>query len=69
VWIITAWQHVSPEVTVMIFKKCCMSSGMDETAVCCGMTVKRMEMLGVSVRKVKALTVKTETVTLIGKGR
>jgi hypothetical protein len=35
----------------------------------CGMTVKRMGMLGVSVRKMKALTVEMETVTLIGKGR
>ena len=34
-----------------------------------GMTVKRMGMLGVSVRKMKALTVKMETVTMIGKGR
>ena len=37
--------------------------------ICCGMIVKRMGMLGVSVRKLKALTVKVETVTLIGKGR
>ena len=35
----------------------------------CGMVVKRMGMLGVSVRKMKALTVKMETVTQIGKGR
>jgi hypothetical protein len=34
-----------------------------------GMTLKRTGMLGVSVRKMKALTVKMETVTLIGKGR
>jgi hypothetical protein len=33
--------------------------------ICCGMTVKRMGMLQVSVRKMKALTV---TVILIGKG-
>jgi hypothetical protein len=33
------------------------------------MTVNKMGMLGVSVRKVKALTVKMDTVTLIGKGR
>jgi hypothetical protein len=38
-----------------------MSSGRDEIAICCGMTVKWMRMLGVSVRKLKALTVKTET--------
>jgi len=37
--------------------------------ICCGMAVKWMGMLGVSVRKMKALTVKTEAVTLIGKGR
>jgi len=36
---------------------------------CCGMAVKRMGMLGVSVRKMKALTKKMEAVTLIGKGR
>jgi hypothetical protein len=35
----------------------------------CGMAVKRMRILRVSVRKMKALTVKMKTVTLIGKGR
>jgi hypothetical protein len=30
-WIITAWQHNSPEVTVKSFKKCCISNAMDET--------------------------------------
>ena len=35
----------------------------------CGMAVKRMGVLGVSVRKMKALTVKMETVTLFGKAR
>jgi len=35
----------------------------------CGMPVKRIGMLRVSVRKIKALTVKIDTVTLIGKGR
>jgi hypothetical protein len=35
----------------------------------CGVALKRMGMFGLSVRKMKALTVKTETVTLIGKGR
>jgi hypothetical protein len=69
-WIITTWQRISPEVTVKGFKKCCIPNAMDETdVVCCRMTVKRMGMLGVSVRKMKALTVKMETVTLIGKGR
>ena len=37
--------------------------------ICCGMAVKRMGMLEVSVRKMKALTVKMETLSLIGKGR
>jgi hypothetical protein len=37
--------------------------------VCYGMSVKRKDVLGVSVRKMKALTMKMETVTLIGKGR
>jgi len=37
--------------------------------ICCGMTVKWMGMLGVSMRKMQALTVKMETVILIGKGR
>ena len=30
-WIITVWQHISPEVTVKDFKKCCTSYAMDET--------------------------------------
>jgi hypothetical protein len=37
--------------------------------ICCGMSVKRMGKLGVSVRKVRALTMKMETVTLIATGR
>ena len=37
--------------------------------ICCGKAVKRLGMLGVSVRQIKALTVKMEIVTLIGKGR
>jgi len=37
--------------------------------ICSGMAVKRMGMLGVSVRKMKAQTVKMETVILVDKGR
>jgi len=37
--------------------------------ISCGMAVKRMEMLGVSLRKMKALTVKMETGTWTSKGR
>jgi len=56
VWIITEWQHMSLEVTVKGFKKCCISNATGG-------------MLGVSVRKMKAPTLKMETVTLIYKGR
>jgi len=59
-----AWQCISPEVTAKGFRK-----WMRLMTVRCGMAVKRMGMLGVSVKKMKALTVKMETVTLIGKGR
>jgi hypothetical protein len=30
-WIITAWQCISPEVTVKGFKMCCTSNAMDVT--------------------------------------
>jgi hypothetical protein len=30
-WIITAWHHISPEVSVKGVKKCCISNAMDET--------------------------------------
>ena len=36
--------------------------------ICCGMALQRLEMLGVSLRKMKALTVMMERVTLISKG-
>jgi hypothetical protein len=47
----------------------CPVEWMRLTVVCCGMAVKRKGMLAASVRKMKALTVKMETVTLIGKDR
>ena len=50
-------------------KKCCISSAVDGTDG--GMLwtgSKGMAILGLSVRKMKALTVKMETVTLTGKG-
>ena len=37
--------------------------------ICCEMALKRVGVLELSVRKMKALTVKMETVTLIGNGR
>ena len=36
--------------------------------ICCGMAGKRMGMLGVGVRNMKALTVNMDTVTLIDEG-
>jgi len=51
------------------FEKCCISSAIDGTNDICGMAGRRMEMLGVSVRKMKALTVNMEALTLIGNGR
>jgi len=57
-------------VTVKGFKKCRIFNAGDELmTVCCGMVVRRVGMLGVSVKEMKALIVKMETVTLIGKGR
>jgi hypothetical protein len=53
-------------VAVQGFKKCYISTAM---MICCGMAVSKMGMLGQSVRKMKALTVRVETVTLSGKGR
>ena len=51
-------------------QKCCISNAVgwpDDDS--CGMAVKRTGMLGVSMRKINALTVKMETVILITKGR
>jgi len=36
--------------------------------ICCDMMVKRLGILGLGVRKMKAVTIKMESVTLIGKG-
>jgi hypothetical protein len=30
-WILTAWQCISPKVTVKGFKKCCLSNAVDGT--------------------------------------
>jgi hypothetical protein len=56
-WIITAWQHISPDLTVKGFKSAVYPmQWMRLTMICYGMTVKRMGMFGVSVRKMKTLT-------------
>ena len=65
-----AWQQTSPEVTVKGSRSAvCPLQWMGLKMICCGVAVQRIGMLGVSVRKMKVLTVKMETVTLIGKGR
>jgi len=61
-----AWQCISPERIVKGFKKCLYPlHWLGLMMIHCGMTVKRMGMLGVSVRKMKALTMRMETVTLV----
>jgi hypothetical protein len=68
VWIITAWQHISPQVTVKGFKKCCISNAVDGTDGDMLCNDERMGLLGVSLRKMKALTMRMETMTLVVKG-
>jgi len=46
-----------------------MSSAVGLTMIYHGIAMNRIGMLEVSVRKMKALTVKVDTVKLIGKGR
>jgi hypothetical protein len=63
-WIITAWQHISPEVKVMGFSKCCISNATDDTILWNGCEEDgnvRSECEGD-----KVLTVKMDRVTLIG---
>jgi hypothetical protein len=55
-------ERISPQVTVKGFKKYSMSNAVGLMIMYHGITVNRMRMLGVSVRKM-------DTVTLIGKGR
>jgi len=59
-----SWQHSSPQVILIHV------NAMDRTNDnSCSTAIKRMGMLGVSVRKMKALTVKMEAVTLISNSR
>ena len=47
-WIIIAWQCISPAVIQKGFKKCCVSNAVDGTDDdSCGMAMTRMGMLGV----------------------
>jgi hypothetical protein len=55
-WDVMAWQCISPEVIVKGFKRLCISSAKAGLMMtCCGISVKRVGMLGVSVREMKAL--------------
>jgi len=68
VWIITAWQRVSLEVTVKGFMNCCISIALDETD--CDMLWNDSEEDG-DIRsecEEDEGTVEMETGTLIGKG-
>jgi hypothetical protein len=69
--IITAFQHISPEAIRKGFLRSVVypMQWLRLMMICCGMAVKRFEMLGVNVRKIKALSVMIKTVILIGKGR
>jgi len=43
-------------VTMKGIQKCCISDAVNKTDdICCGTALKRMGMLGVSVRKIKVL--------------
>jgi len=61
----TAWQSISPEVTVKGFKMCCLNNTVDE--IDDDMLWNGSEEDGNvrSMRKIKALPVKMERVTLI----
>jgi hypothetical protein len=57
-----AWKRISPEVIVKDFMKCCISMGVDGTDD--DMLWNDSEDDG-GVRKMRALTVKMETATLV----
>jgi hypothetical protein len=65
-----AWQRISPEVTVMSFKKCCIFIAMDKTAddVLWNGSEDNANVRN-ECKEMKALTVKMETATVNGKGR
>ena len=67
-WLITAWQHISPEVTLKDFKKYFLYNAVQETddAVLWNNSEEERD---VNVRKMKAVTVKMERETLFSKGR
>jgi hypothetical protein len=60
---------MSPEVFMKALNRAVYPVQWVGLIVCCGMSVKRKGMLALSVRKVKAQTVRVERLTLIGKGQ
>jgi len=65
-----AWQHISTEVIVKDFKKCCISNTKDgnDGSMSCNGTKKDGKVRSYR-EEVKALNVKIKRVTMIGKGR
>jgi len=61
------WQCISPAVIVKVLKKCPLSNVVDGTDN--GMLWNGGQEDGISMRKIKALTVNVEKVTLFGKCR
>jgi hypothetical protein len=67
VWIITTWEHISPEVKVKGFNKCFISNSMDDTDnVILWNGGKEDGNVRSDCEEGKVLTVKMERVTLIG---
>ena len=63
-WIVTAWQCISPDVMVKGFKKCCISSAVDvNDDDMLWERVDRIGMLGMCEGD-EGTTVKVETVTI-----
>jgi len=66
VWITMAWQHFPPKVNVKNFKKSYISNAVDEND---DGTLWNESKEDGDIKKMKVLTVKMETVTLVGEGR
>ena len=65
-WIIMRWQCISPQLNVKGFKKCCISSAVDGTVDDMLWNGSAEDGNVRSVTKMKALTVKMETMTVVG---
>jgi hypothetical protein len=68
--IITAWRHISPQVSVKCFMKCCIANavdGTDDDMLCNGS--EEDGYVRSEYEEDKHTNSKKETMTLIGKGR